>query len=54
LAEPTNHLDLLSIEMLEAALDEYRGAVVVVSRDPVGSSPISAGGPSSRCHHDDR
>jgi macrolide transport system ATP-binding/permease protein len=33
LDEPTNHLSLSLVEELEAALEEYRGAVVVVSHD---------------------
>ena len=31
--EPTNHLDIASREMLEAALDDYTGAMIVVSHD---------------------
>ncbi|PCG87478.1 ABC transporter ATP-binding protein [Streptomyces sp. WZ.A104] len=33
LDEPTNHIALSLVEELEAALDQYRGAVVVVSHD---------------------
>ena len=33
LDEPTNHLDLPAIEWLEAKLDAYRGAVLLVSHD---------------------
>jgi macrolide transport system ATP-binding/permease protein len=33
LDEPTNHLSLVLVEELEAALDRYAGALVVVSHD---------------------
>ena len=33
LDEPTNHLSLVPVEELEAALDRYAGALVVVSHD---------------------
>ena len=33
LDEPTNHLDLAAIEQLESALDQFRGAVLLVTHD---------------------
>ena len=31
--QPTNHLDLAAIEQLESALDQFRGAVLLVTHD---------------------
>jgi ATPase subunit of ABC transporter with duplicated ATPase domains len=33
LDEPTNHLDLPAIEQLELALEQFRGAVLLVTHD---------------------
>ncbi len=33
--EPVNHMDLFSIQHIEAALQEYNGALLLVSHDPV-------------------
>ena len=41
LDEPENHLDLPSIERLEAALAAYPGALVVVSHDTVLASRLT-------------
>jgi ATPase subunit of ABC transporter with duplicated ATPase domains len=47
LDEPTNNLDLVSVSQLEAALNAYRGAFVVVSHD---ESFLGAIGVQRRLH----
>lgn len=37
LDEPSNHLDLEGVESLVAALQQYAGAVLLVSHDQVGA-----------------
>ena len=41
LDEPTNHLDIATIEILEDIINEFRGAVVVISHDRMFLNHVS-------------
>ena len=41
LDEPTNNLELKSIEILEDALNQYRGAILLVSHDEMFAENIN-------------
>jgi ATPase subunit of ABC transporter with duplicated ATPase domains len=47
LDEPANHLDLAALEVLEAALRDHPGALVVASHD---RAFVDALGPARRLH----
>jgi ATPase subunit of ABC transporter with duplicated ATPase domains len=41
LDEPTNHLDLPAVERIEAALEDYRGAVLMVTHDETFAAHVT-------------
>ena len=41
LDEPTNNLEIKSIEILEDALNQYRGAILLVSHDEIFAQNIN-------------